>query len=586
MDGAPLTRNHRYHSVRIETVHYCEREGILAEKRKRRSFFDRNAEPEDTTKVRLKLLCRTLREDPVRLGRLVEFFKMPYMVRESNQADLARTIAVTPNLRYVDLPEGLFVDDPSFMTLRLEVQARLLNLRKMTYKSGSEKSLQALATGTVWTRLEVLELIRINADPTMLRQVLGCLGNLRALKISETPYINDQVLAWNDLLPPFPPLEEFILNDIPNLTAEGIKAWLSMPEARERLKVITLNKTGVHVGALQEVFANAPALKHMSIMTSVAAAMPSSIGQYTIPQLSSRSLETLHYEILASPSAPQYSSVTSSYYHYLAGSLLSGGLPNLRAVYVRDPDFIDLLLGLPPPVPAYADGGIARPASSGSNTPFSARYSHVGSSPFGSFSPPGAGGGVTSPHTSPHGGRGTSLSSPQGPGGQTPKPFGSPPAANPRFSSNNPFASLAGPGGGPVANLPLKLEVFTKGDDDQGWHFMRVPAGGMAAARQGGSPRPLSSYGMGADALGGNALTWTGAGSRHSVLVGGAGGGFLAVPDKAGGGGGGGGGGGSRAGGGLSFGGGGGQAAEEEDFWPRPLSGAELTKKERKDLWR
>ena len=573
MYGAPLTRNNRYHSIRIETVHYCEREGILAERRKRRSFFDRNAEPEDTTKVRLKLLCRTLREDPVRLGRLVEFFKMPYMVRESNQADLARTIAVTPNLRYVDLPEGLFTDDPSFMTLRLEVQARCLNLRKMTYKSGSEKSLQALATGTVWTRLEVLELIRINADPTMLRQVLGCLGNLRALKISETPYINDQVLAWNDLLPPFPPLEEFILYDIPNLTAEGIKAWLSMPEARERLRVITLNKTGVHVGALQEVFANAPALKHMSIMTSVAAAMPSSIGQYTIPQLSSRSLETLHYEILASPSAPQYSSVTSSYYHYLAGSLLSGGLPNLRAVYVRDPDFIDLLLGLPPPVPAYAEGGIARPASSGSNTPFSARYSHVGNN-FGSFSPPGA----ASPHTSPHGGRGTSLSSPQ-----QAKPFGSPPAANPRFSSNNPFASLAGPGGpGSVANLPLKLEVFTKGDDDQGWHFMRVPAGGMAAARQGGSPRPLSSYGLGADALGGNALTWTGAGSRHSVLVGGAGGGFLAVPpEKASGGSGG-----SRVGGGLSFGGGGGQAAEEEDFWPRPLSGAELTKKERKDLWR
>src|SRR5687768_7158801 len=131
-------------------VHYCEREAFLSERRKRRSFFDRNGEPEDTSQARLKLLCRTLREDPVRLGQTVEFLRMPYMLRESCQVDLAKTIAVTPNLRYVDLPEGLFTDDPSFLTLRLEVQARCLHLRKMTYMGGSERSLQALASGTVW----------------------------------------------------------------------------------------------------------------------------------------------------------------------------------------------------------------------------------------------------------------------------------------------------------------------------------------------------------------------------------------------------------------------------------------------------
>ncbi len=123
----------RYHSIRIDTVHYCQREAILAEKRKRRTFFDRNGEPEDPTQARLHLLCRTLRDDPARLGPLVEFLKIPYMLRESSQADLARTIAVLPSLKYVDLPEGMFQDDPPFITLRLEVQARCHELRRMTY---------------------------------------------------------------------------------------------------------------------------------------------------------------------------------------------------------------------------------------------------------------------------------------------------------------------------------------------------------------------------------------------------------------------------------------------------------------------
>ncbi|KXX81340.1 hypothetical protein MMYC01_201454 [Madurella mycetomatis] len=589
-----------YHSIRIDSVHYCDLEAELAERRKRRSFFDRNGVPEDPAQARLKLLCRTLREDPVRRGRLVQFLKMPYMLRESCQADLARTIAVTPNLHYVDLPEGLFTDDPSFVTLRLEVQARCLELRKMTYMAGSENSLQALATGRVWTKLEVLELIRVDMEPTVLRQVLGCLGNLRALKINKMASINDEVLAWNDLLPPFPPLEEFILTDIPNVTAEGLLAWLVLPEARQALRVLTLNGTGVRPWTLQEVLAYTPGLKHLSIIDSVAASMSSAASSHNIPPLSSTSLESLHFEITAAPSTPKYSGVTSSYYNYLAGSLLAGGLPNLGAVYVRDPNFPDLLLGLPPPVPAYAEGGVARPASSGSASPF-----FKGPSPgFSSnmFPPPPQPGNPFAPGHRTAG----SLSSlggipPFNPTAHNHNPSinSSSHVANPRFSSNNPFASLASPqgmGAGNFLNLPAKLEVFTKGDDDQlGWSFVRVGGGGGGGGGsgpgRGEGGRPLSSYGLGADVMGGSTAGWSsGAGARRSVLMGGAGagGGFLAVPsevsggqrrgrrgDLAG----------SGSGGGLSMGdlsaGGGG-----EDEWPRPRSSAGESKREKLDLWR
>ncbi|AEO56419.1 hypothetical protein MYCTH_2301333 [Thermothelomyces thermophilus ATCC 42464] len=552
---------------------------------------------------------------------------MPYMLRESCQADLARTIAVTPNLRYVDLPEGLFTDDPAFLTLRLEVQARCLELRKMTYMEGSENSLQALATGKVWTNLEVLELIRIEMEPGMLRHVLGYLGNLRALKVSQTKAFTDETLEWNDMLPPFPPVEEFILTDVPNVTCEGLKSWLMLPEARQALRVLTLNGTGARVWALQELLAYAPNLKHLSLTDRVSATLPAAAGSHNIPPLSSASLESLHFEITAAPSTPKYSNVSASYYNYLAGSLLSGGLPNLHAVYVRDPNFPDLLLGLPPPAPAYAEGRAARPGSSGSTSPFSSPFASPSTSPNnnairgprGSLPP-------LQPPSAPFAGGGRGHR-PQGSLSSLSGPFGSSSTSlnnnnNPRFSSNNPFAALASSSSsssaaaamaGGFMNLPAKLEVFTKGEDDDqlGWSFVQVGSGaeasssllggeggsgggggggGVGGRRRGradGGERPLSSYGLGADVLGGSTAGWSsGAGARRSVLVsgvGGAGTGFLAVPlpgEGSGGGGGGMGGQRRRRENNLSV------SSLGEDEWPRPKSSAGEKKRERMDLWR
>ncbi|KAK4172195.1 hypothetical protein QBC36DRAFT_79583 [Triangularia setosa] len=577
-----------YHSIRLDPVHYCPLEPLLSDRRKRRSFFDRNGSPEDPCSTRLKLLCRTLREDPVRRGALVQYLKMPYMLREAAQADLARTIAVTPQLRYVDLPEGLFTDEPNFVTLRLEVQARCLELRKMSYMRGSENSLQALATGRVWTRLEVLELNRIGMDGGMLRLVLGGLGQLKALKMSEME-AGDEVFSsgWEEQLPPFPrTIEELILTDCKNITSEGLRSWLSSsPEPRERLRVLTLNNTGVKVWGLQSIVGLARGLKHLSIVEKVTVAMPNTSHDLLQP-LRSTSLETLRYEITSASSSstkkygspPHNSSgVTASYYSHLASSLLAGGLPSLRSAYVRDPNFPDLLLGLPPlPMPAFADGGIAhRPGSSGSlgGGPFSSSPSSKPQN-FGGL-PPLQPGSLPNTNNNPflpgHQRQQNSLNSLN-------IPFGQQNQHPNRFSSNNPFASLSSSHNG-FLNLPAKLEVFTKSEDDDqlNWNFVKIGGGG--GRRPGASnkgERPLSSYGLGADIIGDPGGWSSGAGARRSVFVsgnqgqggGGGGGCFLAVPSE------------SR-----------GRRQQEEEQeqpeeWPRPRTANGESKRERLDLWR
>jgi hypothetical protein len=561
--------------------------------------LNRNADPEDVTQARLKLLCRTLREDPARLGPRVEFLKTPYMLRESSQADLARTIAVLPNLKYVDLPEGMYMDEPSYLTLRLEVQARCREMRKMTYMGGSERSLQSLANGTIFTKLEVLELIKINIDPSVLRQVLYGLRNIRAVKVSETTTFTDEMFYWNDTVVPVPPLEELVLNEVPNITAEGLRQWLeSTPDASQTLKVLSLNHTGVEPSTLHQLLPLTPALKHLSITKNVMAGLLTASGGMQVPPLTSTSIKVLHYEI-TSKNSVSAASTTGSYYNYLANSLLSGGLPNLRAVYVRDPNFPDTLLGLPAPMPGFAGGSFARPSSSGSNSTFSS--GHAPMSPHNFLSP------MQSPHNPVH-----MASMQQG----LNSPYGSPPGNrltmghpshqrqmsdgqqlpvqqrhNPRFSSNNPFAAMVAQQEQSITNLPPLLEVFTKANDELKWSFIQIPA--TSGLRDTLPQRPLSSYGLGADVLGGNALGWSpGTGARRSVFIGGAGGQFLEVPSddglvrgrRSG----------SNAGLSSSPGRGGhlgvpGLGVDDEDgqdLWPRPRTSGGEKKKDKLDLWR
>ncbi|KAL1866331.1 hypothetical protein Daus18300_006793 [Diaporthe australafricana] len=533
-----------YHSIRIEAVHYCDREAKLADKRKRRTFLDRNGEPEDTSQKRLKLLCRTLREDPARLGPLVEYFKLPYMLRESCQADIARTIAVLPNLQYVDLPEGLFQDDNHYITLRMEVEARCLNLRKMTYMHGSERSLERLASGKVFRNLEVLELSNIQMDGTIILHALGALGGLRALKITGSNVVTDEMIGHdNEMLPPFPALEELILDNVPGVTSHGLTSYLTRGDASRALKVLNLAETGVKPWNLQDVLAVAPMLKRLTISYEATTSLPLAAGTPQVPPLASNSLEIFHYEVTTAPSSSPYSNILPSFYNYLSGSLLMGGLPNLRALYVRNANFPDTLLGLPPPAPKFAADTYKRPGSSSSQRSSTFSRNGLGS--------PGFPGGFQN-----------------GGGGYNPfqdlpkKPFAGA-GHNPRFSSNNPFASLAGPNG--PSGLPQTLEVFTKGDDELNWGMVKVDP--MQRNDVEAAARPSSSYGLDNSDSGWNSR----AGARRSVFMGNGAGGFLAVPGlpEASNG--------ARRGSAPTVGGG--------DEWPRPSTATEK-RSSKIDLWR
>ena len=279
--------------------------------------------------MRLRLLCRTLRQDETGLSLKVRFVKTPYMTRETSKADLARMVAVTPYLRYLDLPEGVFTDDPSCLALKQELQGRCPDLRKMTYMGGAERSLELLPRG-VWRNMEVIELSRLNMDPTILRTALGSLPNLRALKVSDMKAFDDHFFQHSDYLPPWPALSELVFSNVPNVTAEGLVSYLFRSDTQEALTTLSLTMTGVHPSALQQILEYAPRLTFLSIIEAVASSFPAGV-----PPLTSPSLETLHYEITSAASVGTYSSTTASYYAYLTSSLISNGLPGLSKLYVR-----------------------------------------------------------------------------------------------------------------------------------------------------------------------------------------------------------------------------------------------------------
>ncbi|EGX92378.1 F-box domain protein [Cordyceps militaris CM01] len=529
-----------YHSVRIEPVHFCKMEAWLAERRKKTGRFNHNGVPEDTAQTRLRLLRRTVRDDPTRLGRFVQYLKIPYMLREYCHVELAQTIAVLPDLHFVDLPEGLFSDDPAFATLRLEVEARCPQLRKMSYVTGAERSFNALASGRVWTHLEVLEVTGLNVEPATMRAVLGCLTNLRALKVSQTDSISDEVLvATEDGFPALAPLEELILKDTPRVTAKGLRDYLAWKDTRNALSVLTLKDTGVHPAELADILATAPYLLTLAVQSKISEALPHNAG---LPPLASTSLRTLRFELTGRTASAQDTSAAKTYYAYLASSILSSSLPGLRRLYVHDDAFPDKLqTAMPVPGGVFAPGG---PGNRGSSASFSrgapppAVLVTRDDTPSGMTSP---GYGTRSPKYS-----NSPLASP----GAVPRSLAalsaSPPHARQRLSSNNPFAPqyqqqqqqqqqeedeqstiTSRPSAAPIQTL----EIFTKGDDCSQWNFARVNATTRQKHQQAsGDTRRASQYGLAADVQG---QGWDSGGARRSVMVGNAAGGFLTLPGSA-----------------------------------------------------
>ena len=332
---------HRFHNVRIDTVHYCDREADLSAQRKRGSFIGRNPPQE-----RLHLFSRSVRENRF-LASQVQYLKTPYMTREICKADLARTVSVLPNLRYVDLPDGFYNDDPSSNTVRQELQAQCGDIRQMKYARGAEESFQRLAQARQWPHLEALELLHLATDPATVLDVFTSLKSLRHVKLDSLQLLDDSVFgSMRTGSSRFPPMAGLEFRNAPNLSAKGLLAYLSYPEVKEALKSLTLADTGILPSDHFQILAAAPSLTTLHVAESVSRTIP----QSQVPLLTSYSLRNLHYEISGVGSSPRGLSVPSdSYYSYLSSSVLAGCLPCLSQLYALSTSLPIMLLGSPQP---------------------------------------------------------------------------------------------------------------------------------------------------------------------------------------------------------------------------------------------
>jgi hypothetical protein len=273
--------------------------------------------------------------------------KVAYMTRESHKAELTRCISALPNLRYVDLPEGFFSDDPTCNMLKQELQARCPDIRKMKYASGAEKSLTIIPHTRQWPSLEILELERVNVEPSMLLNILRTFTILRELTLSGLPLVDDSLFRPNQSLPSFPPLQKLTIKNMPNISADGLANYLSQPQNSEVLSYLSLKNAGVLPQTLHHILSRAPYLETLHIIEEVSRSFPAE----PVPYLASRSLHTLNYEITSIDNPSGLQSPTTSYYTYLMNSLHKSSLPNLRDLYVRDGNFPEVLLTVPPPRP-------------------------------------------------------------------------------------------------------------------------------------------------------------------------------------------------------------------------------------------
>ncbi len=345
---------HRYHNVRIDTVHYCDREAELCAQRKRRSFIGRNSALKDPLQERLQLFSRSVRENR-HLARQVHYLKTPYMTREICKADLARTVSVLPHLRYVDLPDGFYDDDPSSNTLRQELQARCGDLRHMKYAGGAEGSFQKLAQARQWPNLETLELLHLAVDPGTIADVFASLKALHHVKLNNVQLLDDSLFGYMRMNRcPLMAVMEF--ENTPNISTKGLLAYLSYPEVKQALKSLTLVNTGILPSDLSHILAAAPSLTTLHVRANVSSGLSNS----QTPFLASSSLRILHYEISSASSSPRgLLSPSESYYSCLCNSILGGSLPCLSQLYALSTSLPTMLLT--PLQPSFAIDRVSIP---------------------------------------------------------------------------------------------------------------------------------------------------------------------------------------------------------------------------------
>jgi hypothetical protein len=346
----PVAIDVLYGSIRIEAVHYCPLEEIFEEIRRRKA---KNKEPIDPPVERLRLLCRTVRENQT-CAEAVRILKLPYMTCQGQKALLAQTVSVLPNLEYADLPDGVFSGDPYCHTLRQELQARCPNLRKMKYNEGGEQSLELILNGH-WQRLCVMEISKLQVEPAILRQAIGMLPELKHLTLADLPWVDDSIFARVKGVPDFPDLDTLTLKKMSYLTEEGLLYYLGGDPELKTLQLTDCRR--IPADKLHAILKAGTQIRHFTY----AATVSTTLLHQALPKLASASLRILKYEVVSSHST-EHSMYppAASYYRYLHESIVDNALPELRELYVRDGDFAESLTLVPPVLP-FAEPVSKRP---------------------------------------------------------------------------------------------------------------------------------------------------------------------------------------------------------------------------------
>lgn len=280
----------------------------------------------------MRLLYRTFQEKES-IATLVWLLKIPYMTRETCKQDLARLVSLLPNLRYVDLPDGIYHDDSSCASLKAILYTRCPDLRKMTWVTGSEKNFVDLWVEPPWLSLEVVELSGMKVENENLVQVLASLPNLKHLKLKAMEWTSNEIFdpafetGW------FPTVKNLELEGETGITIDGLSNYLSRSEVSQTLESLTLNNTPIPAHLLYRVLLQATSLTSLSVRETVARTIP----RTDVHLLASNTLTSLTYEIIDDDS--RMSKPSQSYYAYLSESLWDGGLPSLVNLYVRETTF-------------------------------------------------------------------------------------------------------------------------------------------------------------------------------------------------------------------------------------------------------
>jgi hypothetical protein len=516
-----------FRSVRFDQMHYCELEEILRTQRSKKGGrkarrnddddYVYNAEA-DPALERLRLFSSAIRGSAF-LGSLIQFVKLPNLIREGRKMEIAQLVAVCPQLRYIDLPHAFYEGDKSTEVIRSEMWANCPDIREMKFLSGSAPYFEMMAYGNRWPVLEKLIISGIRIDLAMFRDIVASLPVLQTLVLVSLPDVNDQIFSTIPGLVPFPQIANLELHELPNITTEGILKYLIEHQGNERLTSLTLENTGVSIPALHQVLTAANNLLSLTIISDVVKALPLE----PLPPLASATLQTLHYEISnGTADSMGHPDPVGSYHKYLLDSIIEMTLPALRALYVRDPSFPEALL----------HAGTIRSRNSMAHQ---RNLSAASARSYGSLSPPSPKppNGEFNPFAPPpRMGQNGSSNASRSPllGAPTSKHQRTLTPPSPAFLKEDPYArhSLVVPQGTPAQRrqgpptqkrgLRQPLEVFTKSQHDSIGDWLSRPLD--PAPPPGASPRPISHF---------NA-EW-GAHARRSVMIQDGEGGFLAVPD-------------------------------------------------------